>query len=153
MSRDLTISPAAYAALEYPHAGVAELADAPALGAGAGNGLGVRVPPPAFIHPRPLALGADERVEELDAGPVRDGDVARVGLRPADPQTLAVLAEQAADVGGPVGEEVARIGVLRGAAARQLRLEAVHGAAAVGVDQAAEEGLGSPVEDHHLPGP
>ena len=28
-------------------AGVAELADAPVLGAGAGNGLGVRVPPPA----------------------------------------------------------------------------------------------------------
>ena len=32
----------------YPRAGVAELADAPVLGAGAGNGLGVRVPPPAF---------------------------------------------------------------------------------------------------------
>src|SRR3954454_23090402 len=53
MSRDLTISPAAYAAFGYPRAGVAELADAPALGAGAGNGLGVRVPPPAFasVHP------------------------------------------------------------------------------------------------------
>ena len=40
---------AASAALWYRHAGVAELADAPALGAGAGNGLGVRVPPPAYI--------------------------------------------------------------------------------------------------------
>src|SRR3954454_21808161 len=48
MSRDLTISPAAYAALGYPHAGVVELADTPALGAGAGDGLGVRVPPPAL---------------------------------------------------------------------------------------------------------
>ena len=31
-----------------PHAGVAELADAPGLGPGARNGLGVRVPPPAL---------------------------------------------------------------------------------------------------------
>src|SRR5829696_2465520 len=49
MGRDLTISGERSAALGYPHAGVAELADAPGLGPGAGNGLGVRVPPPALM--------------------------------------------------------------------------------------------------------
>ena len=43
---------------------------------------------------------------------VRDADVAVVRLRPAHAEPLAVLAEQPADVGREVGEEVARILVL-----------------------------------------
>ena len=64
-----------------------------------------------------------------------------------NPEPLAVLAEQAADVGGLVGEEITRIRVLGDAAARELRLEAVDGPASVGVDEAAEEGLRPAVDD------
>jgi hypothetical protein len=74
-----------------------------------------------------------------------------VGLRPADPEPLAVLAEQRADVGREVGEEVARILVLGDPPARQLRLEAVDAAAAVRVDQPAQEGPRERVHDRALP--
>ena len=49
-------------------------------------------------------------------------------------------------------EEVARIRVLGDATARQLRLEAVDGAAAVGVDESADELVGMLVGDLMLPG-
>jgi hypothetical protein len=49
-------------------------------------------------------------------------------------------------------KKVARVGVLGDAAARQRRAEAVDRAAAVGVDQAADEVAGVAVDDRLLPG-
>ena len=63
----------------------------------------------------------DERAQQRHAPSMRDRDVARVRLRPADPEPLAVLAEQVADVRRAVREEPAWIGVLRDPPARQPR--------------------------------
>src|SRR3954468_2140916 len=82
---------------------------------------------------------------------MRDGDVAGVGLRPAQPEPLAALTEEPSDVGRQVAEEVARIGVLGHAARGQARLEAVDRPAAVGVDQAAHEGPRIALDDLALP--
>ena len=70
---------------------------------------------------------------------MRDRDVLEARLRPADPEHVAVLAEDPADVCRVVGEEVADVRVLGDAAARELRLESVDAPRAVRMDQAAEE--------------
>ncbi len=46
-----------------------------------------------------LAFRADERVKDCDAFAVGDRDVARVGLSPADPKQVAVIAEDPSDIG------------------------------------------------------
>src|SRR5918995_1916742 len=86
-------------------------------------------------------LRADELVEKFDAAALGDADVPVIRLRPPDPEALAVLAEQRADVGGEVREEIAGIGVLGDPPARQCRGEAVDDPAAVGVDEPAEEAV------------
>ena len=51
---------------------MAELADAPVLGAGAGNGLGVRVPPPAFTMTPDAYIAALEEPRRGDVQRVHD---------------------------------------------------------------------------------
>ena len=94
---------------------------------------------PARAHHGTSRLRPHVLVQQRDARAVRDRDVALVGLRPAQAELLARRAEQPADVRGHVREEPARILVLGDAPARQLGLEAVDGAAPVGVQQPAQE--------------
>jgi hypothetical protein len=93
----------------------------------------------------------DEPIEDRHAAAVGDADVAVVGLRPADPDPFAVLAEQPADVGQEVREEVARIAVHRDPARGQARGEDVVDTTSVGVDQPAEEPLGMLIDHRALP--
>src|SRR3954451_1350853 len=64
------------------------------------------------FHSGPLPLRPDELIQPGDAVAVGNRDVPMVRLRPTDVELVAVLAEQSADVGGEVAEEVARIGVI-----------------------------------------
>src|SRR5918992_633315 len=89
--------------------------------------------------------------QQRHAAAMGDRDVARVRLRPANPEPLAVLAEQPPDVVRPVREEPPRIGVLRHPPARQPRREAVDRAAAVGAQEATQELPRMAVHDLALP--
>ena len=51
-----------------------------------------------FVLKDASALGADERVEGRDVGLARDVDRPVAGFRPADPETIAGVAEDAPDV-------------------------------------------------------
>ena len=62
-----------------------------------------------------------------------------IRLRDADPEQLAVLGEDVADVLGNVREEVADVGVLGYSSAGQLCTEAVDRPATVGVDEASDQ--------------
>src|SRR3954454_12530319 len=97
------------------------------------------------------AFRTDHLVQNRDAFLVGDRDVAAVGLAPANAEQLHVRAEDRADVGRLVGEEVAGVGVLLRAAARQLGGEAVDRAAAVRVDETAHQRAGMSAGELELP--
>src|SRR5438067_7845711 len=96
-------------------------------------------------------LVADELVEQGDTAPVGYRDVAVIRQRPPDAEQLAVLGEDRADVGGEVREEVARIRVRPSPADGKVDREAVDGAAAVRVDEPADQLARMRVRDLSLP--
>jgi len=70
---------------------------------------------------------------------------------PADPEHLAVLAEETPYVRRQVREEVARIGILSDAAAGKGDAEAIHRPTAVGVNETAQDLLGIRSRELRLP--
>ena len=91
-------------------------------------------------------LRADERVELGDGVATGNRDVLPAHRPPRDVEGVEVVAEDAADVGGVVGELVPRIGVLLAGAP-----DAVDDPAAVRMDEAAKQELGLPVAEVALP--
>src|SRR3954468_15525441 len=98
----------------------------------------------------PSGLGADELVEGSDCVATGDRDRPLVGLPPRDAEPVEGVGEDAVDVGGPVAELVARIGVFLRRAADSLR-RPVGASPAVGVNEAANQRSWVDVDQLHLP--
>jgi hypothetical protein len=96
--------------------------------------------------PKRLTLRPDERVEDQDRLSLRDGYVIPRPAAPLDPQPVAGVGEQSANVVRPIRELVPRIGVVLA-----LHMDAIQTSPTVSVDEAAQERTWCGVDNGVLP--